>query len=397
MPLRAGRIYGILGGCTESPTGATTYNSYGNGPYDTSVFGFPISLQRLGVQSGIASNGGNQPVFTGPGSIARVTVQITQDRVMVPVFNNTYTSTQTRGFYFTAPVTCRITSLQVPNEGNQPYQVVEVIDFGTTPPPAFPANVVGTQLYYNNGVPTGSPMAVNILLQGGHVYGVLGACTPTPTSATSYNSYGPTGTYTANAFGIHAIPVNRLLTQSGIASNGGNQPCSAENALNVGRIFVGLDGAGTTNYSNINDYYVTSNGWPSTSAQAPSALVGIRTGNPSFGVYAPVTAAGGVVVGLANFGMLTRPGALCLPPVGGTYASLPNVAACGATNMSWDLAPNPTGSWILFYGTLNASGDFTVQIPIPGFVGVFGSTQAFFLDTTTGFVATEAFNWVITP
>lgn len=400
VSLTAGRHYGILGACTPSPASATSNNSYGNnaGDYDTSLFGLPVTLRRFGTQSGIASNGGNQPCWTETGALGRVTVQITQERILMPAFSNTYTAQQTRGFYFTAPVTCRITSLQVPNEGNQPFQVVEVIDFGATPPPAFPASVIGTQLYYNNTAASGATIATNLLLQAGRVYGVLGACTPTTTSATSYNSYAPPGNYTANAFGLYPIQARRLVTQSGIASNGGNQPCSANDGANIARVFVGLAGAGTYNGGGINDYYVSSNGWPAVGAATPSPLVGIRTGNPSFRVDASASAAGGIVVGLANFGALTAPGSVCLPPAVGPYAGLPPVSACGgATNMSWDLAQMPFGSWVLFYGQLNASGDLTVQIPIPGFVGVFGSTQAFFFDYSAGFVATEAFNWVIVP
>lgn len=400
VSLRAGRHYGILGACTPAPTSPTSHNSYGTntGDYDTSVFGMPVTLRRFGTQSGIASNGGNQPCWTEVGQLGRVTVQITQERILMPGFGGTYTASQTRGFYFAAPVTCRINSLLVPNEAGQPYQVVEVIDFGTTAPPAYPGTATGTQLFYSNTSAGGSTIGTNILLQAGRVYGVLGACTATTTNATSYNSYASPGGYTGNAFGAYPILARRLLTQSGIASNGGNQPCSAENSGNIARVHVGLDGAGTYNSGGLNDYYVSSNGWPSTGAPAPSPLVGLRVGSPTFTVSGPNSAAGGIVIGLANFGILAAPGTTCMPPVGGPYAGLPTVAACGGTtNMSMDLAPNPAGSWILFYGLLNAAGDFTVQIPIPGFVGLAGSTQAFFFDYSAGFVATEAFNWLIFP
>lgn len=400
VSLHAGRHYGILGACTPATTSATSYNSYGSnsGDYDTTVFGIPVTLHRFGTQSGIASNGGNQPCWSDVGALGRVTVQITQERIMLPGFSYTYASTQTRGFYFMAPVTCRINSLQVPNEAGQPYQVVEVIDFGTTPPPAYPATVTGTQLFYSNTSSGGATIGTNILLQVGHVYGILGACTATSTNTTSYNSYAPPGGYLGNAFGVYPILAKRLLTQSGIASNGGNQPCSAEDNGNIARVFVGLDGAGTYNSGSLNDYYISTNGWPSTGAPAPSPLVGIRVGNPAFTVRGPTTAAGGLVIGLTNFGIMAAPGTTCLPPLGGSFASLPSVAACGGTtNMSMDLAQNPMGSWILFYGVLDANGDNTVTMPITGFIGIAGSTQAFFFDYSVGFVATEAFNWLICP
>ncbi len=71
-----------------------------------------------------------------------------------PAFTSTYTFTHTRGFWFIAPVDCTLVRLQVPNEAAQPNQVVEVIDFGTTPPPTTPA-LAGTQLFYDNQTPAG--------------------------------------------------------------------------------------------------------------------------------------------------------------------------------------------------------------------------------------------------
>ena len=73
--------------------------------------------------------------------LAFATVAIAQTPIAIPAFSSTFTSSLTRGFYFQAPVACIITGLEVPNEALQPFQVVEVLDLGTTPPPAYPTTV----------------------------------------------------------------------------------------------------------------------------------------------------------------------------------------------------------------------------------------------------------------
>ena len=65
----------------------------------------------------------------------------------LPPFNNTFTASLTRGFWFQAPVPFVIVGLAVPNESGQSHQVVEVIDLGAAPPPAYPGTVTGTQLF----------------------------------------------------------------------------------------------------------------------------------------------------------------------------------------------------------------------------------------------------------
>lgn len=76
VALVAGRIYGIFGCCTDSPGSANTFTSYGNGPFATDMLGNQVTLRRLIVQSGIASNGGNQPCSVSTGRIGRVLVDI---------------------------------------------------------------------------------------------------------------------------------------------------------------------------------------------------------------------------------------------------------------------------------------------------------------------------------
>ncbi len=164
----------------------------------------------------------------------------------LPPFQNTFTATLTRGFWFQAPIGFLITGLAVPNESAQPFQVVEVIDLGAAPPPAFPGTVVGTQLFYSNNTPGGSTIPAAIPITAGNYIGILGACNPTQGSATSHNSYGPNGPFVSDILGIPTT-ITRFGTQFGIAATGGNNPCWQEAAFNVSRVevFVAPLGGGT--------------------------------------------------------------------------------------------------------------------------------------------------------
>ena len=173
-------------------------------------------------------------------SIALAGISVAQQQMPLPAFTNTFTGTQTRGFYFQAPADALISGLEVPNEAGQPFQVVEVIDFGATAPPVFSASVIGTQLFYNNNTASGQIIPAAVPLVSGNWYGILGGCNDAQGSATTYNSYGA-GDFTSDFLGT-PVTLSRLLTQSGIAANGGNQPCSASTGP-IARVEVYLDPA----------------------------------------------------------------------------------------------------------------------------------------------------------
>ncbi len=161
----------------------------------------------------------------------------------IPTFGSTFTSTLTRGFWFQAPTAFTITGLMVPNEAMQPNQVVEVINLGAAPP-AYPATVTGTQLFYDNTTPAGTIIACSIPVSPGDYIGILGACNDTPASANSYNSYASSAGPFASSILGQPVTLTRFLTQSGIASNGGNQPCSEESTGALGRVEVYIGGVG---------------------------------------------------------------------------------------------------------------------------------------------------------
>ncbi|MFO1078737.1 MAG: hypothetical protein U1E73_13520 [Planctomycetota bacterium] len=159
----------------------------------------------------------------------------------MPAFNNTFTSTLTRGFFFQAPVGFTITGLQVYNEASQPNQVVEVIDFGTTQPPAYPGTVVGTSLFYDNATPSNQIIPCTVAITPGNWIGILGACNDFQGSGTSYNSYAVAGPYTSDILG-NPVQIARMGTQTGLAASGPNQPCWTEAAFNIARVDVYVSG-----------------------------------------------------------------------------------------------------------------------------------------------------------
>lgn len=164
-------------------------------------------------------------------------------QIPLPPFGSTFTSTLTRGFWFQAPASGIVAGLSVPNEALQPFQVVEFIDLGAAPPPAYPSTVVGTQLFYSNNTPGGSTIPTAIPIIAGNYYGVLGACTSAVGSTTSYNSYAAVaGPFTSNILGIPTT-LTRFGTQFGIGA-GGNQPCWQESAGALSRVDVTIAPSG---------------------------------------------------------------------------------------------------------------------------------------------------------
>ncbi|MFO1078742.1 MAG: PKD domain-containing protein [Planctomycetota bacterium] len=158
-----------------------------------------------------------------------------QSPVPLPPFGNTFTGAATRGFWFTCPVPCIVQGIAVPNETSQPFQTVEFLDLGTTPPPNYSATTTGTQLFYDNTTAGGSIIPTNIVLQAGEVYGVLGCCNNIQGGGSGYNSYGtPAGPFTSNILG-NPVTLTRFGTQFNIAA-GGNNPVWQEPAGQISRV-----------------------------------------------------------------------------------------------------------------------------------------------------------------
>ncbi|HEX6811341.1 MAG TPA: hypothetical protein VF384_06950 [Planctomycetota bacterium] len=166
----------------------------------------------------------------------------------LPAFSYTYTVPWARGFWFQAPINFAITGLAVPNEALQAQQVVEVIDFGTSPPPVFPFTATGTTLFYSNGTAAGSLIPVSIPIVAGHCIGILGACTPGTGTGLS-TSMGPSmGPFASDILGI-ATTITMLGTQFDIATAGAGNPCWQDpypyNPLARVQVHVAQTGTGT--------------------------------------------------------------------------------------------------------------------------------------------------------
>src|SRR5262245_59591111 len=163
---------------------------------------------------------------------------VAEAQIPLPPFVTTYTAAATRGYWWQMPPSGPpgvIVGASVPNEAAQACQVVEIIDLGLSPPPAFPTTMTGVQLFYSNSTPAASMIPCAVPLTPGNYYGVLGACTSSVGSPTSYNSYAANGPFTSSILG-NPVTLTRFGTQFGISATGGNNPVWQEAAFNVCRV-----------------------------------------------------------------------------------------------------------------------------------------------------------------
>ncbi|HEU4420626.1 MAG TPA: hypothetical protein VFT55_16930, partial [Planctomycetota bacterium] len=177
---------------------------------------------------------------------------LAEAQIPLPSFVNTFTSTLTRGYWFQMPPAGPpgvIVGASVPNEAVQAFQVVEIIDLGLSPPPVWPATGTFPQLFFSNNTAAASLIPMGIPLVPGNYYGVLGACTSSIGSSTSYNSYAANGAFTSNILG-NPVTLTRFGTQFGISATGGNNPVWTEPPFQVSRVelhIVPVSGSLATN------------------------------------------------------------------------------------------------------------------------------------------------------
>jgi hypothetical protein len=176
--------------------------------------------------------------FAVLGVLAALSAGAVAQQIPIPPFVSTFSGALTRGFWFQSPVPCIITGVRVPDESLQGVQCVE-IDRLATAPPAYPATIAPTQLFYANNQPSANILPTNILVNAGDFIGVLGACG----TATMNNSYGATGAFNSTILG-QPVVLTRFLTQFNLSTTGGNQLCSSEVAGSFGRVEVYVSPAG---------------------------------------------------------------------------------------------------------------------------------------------------------
>jgi len=158
------------------------------------------------------------PIATLLATLTLADLACTQTMMPIPAFGRTYTSaSQTRGFYFQAPVDFTIVGLRVPDEAKNGKQNVAVIK-PTAQPPAYPSTTTGGLQFYKGGEPSANIIACNISFKKGDWVGVLGACGD---ATTLYNSYGtPSGPFQSQVLGV-ATSIYRFGTQTNLVAQQG--------------------------------------------------------------------------------------------------------------------------------------------------------------------------------
>ncbi|NOX91311.1 MAG: S8 family serine peptidase [Gammaproteobacteria bacterium] len=214
LPIAAGDVIGILGAAGDS---SIMHNSYGAGNFSSSVLGYPITLQRLGMQSNLATTP-TAGLFTASGSIARVRMFYgpAENAITMPAYVNTFSNaTRTRGHWFTAPTDFVITGLQAPDEAGHGTQHVELVRFNSGIPPTFSSTTNAfTSLARRSGIPSNEVANVYVPVKTGDIIGVLGA---SGDSTIMHNSYAGIGPLNTTILGINT-PITRLGMQYNLAT-----------------------------------------------------------------------------------------------------------------------------------------------------------------------------------
>ncbi|MBL0201671.1 MAG: M36 family metallopeptidase [Chitinophagaceae bacterium] len=97
-----------------------------------------------------------------------------------------------RGYWFTAPSSFTMSSVEVPTSASTGAQNIAVVRFnGATPPPAFPATTNAfTTLFLTQNNPAPGPIPVNIQINAGDVIGIMGV----RSNINSYSGVAPNTT-----------------------------------------------------------------------------------------------------------------------------------------------------------------------------------------------------------
>ncbi|MFP2926693.1 S8 family serine peptidase [Pyxidicoccus sp. 3LG] len=236
IPVYAGDTIGILGATGDSTMMHNSYSSGNSGQYVTSIFGQPMTLNRLGMQLNLASNNA-QSLFNAAGAISRVRMFYAPlQQAPLPLYSHTYSSaTTTRGLWFTAPTSFILTGVQVPNEAGHALQNVQVVRFnpGVTPPAYSAVTNDFVSLFRSVGQPSNQVLRTFIPITAGEVIGVLGATGDSTIMHSSYSS-NLSGSYSSSIFGS-PMALYRLGMQFNLATSTA-QSLWTEPAGNISRV-----------------------------------------------------------------------------------------------------------------------------------------------------------------
>ncbi|MDT8324511.1 MAG: hypothetical protein RRA94_10385, partial [Bacteroidota bacterium] len=155
-----------------------------------------------------------------------------QTMLPLPAHGSTYSASQVRGFWFTAPTDFVIVGVRVPTDVGTTAQNVQIIKFANTPP-AYPTTATGTTLGYWNNVAGTSIIPCYVEIQAGDHIAIFGARDGGGT--TNLNSYAtPSGNYTSSILG-QSVTLERMVWQSGTWPIGA---CSRESGGTIARTEV---------------------------------------------------------------------------------------------------------------------------------------------------------------
>ncbi|MCB2204964.1 T9SS type A sorting domain-containing protein [bacterium] len=155
-----------------------------------------------------------------------------QTMIPLPNYGSTYTASQVRGFWFTAPTDFVIVGVRVPTDVGTTPQSVQIIKFANTPP-AYPTTATGTTLGLWTNVTGTNIISCYVEINAGDHIAVFGARSGGGT--TNYNSYAtPAGPFTSSILG-QSCTLTRMVWQSGTWPVGG---CSQETGGSIARTEV---------------------------------------------------------------------------------------------------------------------------------------------------------------
>jgi len=156
-----------------------------------------------------------------------------QTMIPLPVFNNTYTASMTRGFYCQVPMGITVTGLRVPDESNHGKQNVCLYRH-TSAPPAYSGTVPLTPVFQKFGEASTAIIPCNVTYQKDEWLIVIGACGD---STRLYNSYAARGCFQSNILG-QPVSLCRCGIQANIITAPTPHAVWSENAANVCRVEV---------------------------------------------------------------------------------------------------------------------------------------------------------------
>lgn len=276
-----------------------------------------------------------------------------QSPLPLPPFTFTYThATQTRGFWFRAPVSFVITGLRVPDESAHGLQNVELLRLSAVPP-EYPMTTTGTRLFFSTGTPSSQILPLSVPVAAGEFIGVLGGC---GNASTMRSSYGANGPFTSSVLGV-PVTLTRFGTQANIAATGGNSPVWQEPPAQMTRVeMYVVEGAQQRRYGNgclararsyYEDFASTAAFDLGGSATVTNTVQHVLTGNAyqvqqGTGAWRTPT---GINLGLGDDTETTRPIPFTLPHPSGSTNQLTicsnGYISAGPGNPIW-LLPNAT-------------------------------------------------------